>query len=68
VLVVGFYGKLRPAVEQLLLANPDAMHLPMSMFAGRPITLRTFAHVASAGGLSIAKHVRAALVKQPVHG
>jgi flavin-dependent dehydrogenase len=67
VLVPGFYGKLRPAVERLMLAVPDAMHLPMSLFAGRPLTLRTLAHIASAGGLSIARHVRASLVKQPVH-
>lgn len=68
VLVSGFYGKLRPTVERLLLAIPDTMHLLMALFAGRPITLKTLARVASAGGLSIARHVRAALVNRRVHG
>jgi flavin-dependent dehydrogenase len=54
VLVSKFYGKLRPAVERLLLAMPDTMHLTMSVFAGRPITLGTLARVASASGLRLA--------------
>jgi flavin-dependent dehydrogenase len=64
VLVSGFYGKLRPVVERLLLAIPDTMHLTMSVFAGRSITLRTLARVASAGGLRIAKHARGALARR----
>ena len=54
VLVSKFYGKLRPVVERLLLAMPDTMHLTMSVFAGRPITLGTLARVASASGLRLA--------------
>jgi flavin-dependent dehydrogenase len=58
-LVSSCYGRLRPAIERLLLAVPDMMQLTMSMFAGRAITPRTLARVASAGGLSVARHVAA---------
>jgi flavin-dependent dehydrogenase len=63
VLVSGFYGELRPAVERLLVAIPDLMHLPMSLFAGRAPTLKALANAASTGGLHLAKHVRGALLR-----
>jgi hypothetical protein len=55
VLVSRLYGALRPALEEGMLMAPDLMFLNMAMFAGRPITPATLAHVAGTGSLGAAR-------------